>query len=232
VSVHARAFVGGGFGPEVEISQREFGAVDASAGLSASADHHGNTLVAFVEQGPDGRRLVVGGAIEPPADFTLLTHSAFTRFSRPVIAWKPSSSPFGLARYDVHVDGAVVASTAGTRVTPAIPIADGTHRLTVVAVDPFGQSTTSNTIPLRIDGTPPRVRLVTHGTTLRVVVNDGPRSKSSGIARVTVSFGDGSSTTARGSVSHQYGAAGSFTVTVTARDRAGNSVRVRRRVHV
>jgi hypothetical protein len=228
-SVHARPYVSGSFTAEGVMSNPQFGPVDPAGGIAGAADRRGEAIFAFVQQGPDGRRVVVGGALDPPTDFGVRGGRAFRNTVHPTLSWKPSSSAYGIASYNVLVDGVSVGTTARTSLLPAAAIAPGAHRLTIVATDRFGQSTNAPTVPLVIDTTPPRVRLVVHGSTLRVQASD---PHGSGVASVRATFGDGASATAHGSLVHRYGHGGRFTVTVTVVDQAGNVTRVQRRVGV
>jgi PKD repeat protein len=72
------------------------------------------------------------------------------------------------------------------------------------------------------------------GGTVTVRVSDGPKKESSGVnaGSVRVSFGDKDSAHGHAKVMHRYKAGGSYTITVTASDNAGNHVTKRRRVSV
>ena len=116
-------------------------------------------------------------------------------------------------------------------------IPSGAHTIQVEATDSLGQVVDSVPATLRIDRTPPRVRVRVRGSSVTVRVSDGARGQSSGVnaGSVHVSFGDGgrhSSAHGRTVLGHRYAAGGSYTITVTASDRAGNRVSVRRRVRV
>jgi hypothetical protein len=70
-----------------------------------------------------------------------------------------------------------------------------------------------------------------------VHVSDGAKRQVSGVnaGSVHVSFGDGGrhgSAHGRTVLGHRYGAGGSYTITVTAADKAGNRIKARRVVKV
>lgn len=139
----------------------------------------------------------------------------------------------------MQVDGEDVASgiTALRRTLSAKAVGDGSHALTVVATDASGQTTTSAVARLKVDRAAPRatvtvVRRKRSATrTVRVTVSDGPRRDSSGVAAVTVSWGDGSRAQRRAG-SHRYRRPGTYRVRIAARDQIGNARTVVRKVRI
>ena len=98
------------------------------------------------------------------------------------------------------------------------------HTIQVEATDSLGQVVDSEPSTLKVDRKPPRVSVRVRGGAVTVRVSDGPKKESSGVAAgsVHVSFGDGHSAQGRAKVTHRYKSGGSYTVTVTASDNAGN----------
>lgn len=235
-SIHVRAFTAAGFGTEGTVSDPSLGPVDTSAGgLSGAADRYGDAFFAFLQGDAGSHRVMVGGVANPPTDFDLL-HARATNSSRPVLAWTASSDLLGLAGYQVVVDGNVLATVPGQRFQVPVALPDGPHRVTVFAVDRYGQRTASPTHLLRVDTRRPRPRFSVSGGrsaghVLRIAVHGGDGPRSSGIATAVVQFGDGAR--AKGThVSHVYRRPGSYTVRVVVTDRAGNVGSVRRHIHV
>jgi hypothetical protein len=114
------------------------------------------------------------------------------------------------------------------------------HRWRVVATDRRGQATATPQRVLRQDGTPPRARVTVsgprrRGQAVRVTVRPTDASpagrRASGVGRVTVAWGDGSSSTGR-RTTHRYRRGGKLTLRVSVRDRAGNVVVVSRPITV
>jgi hypothetical protein len=66
----------------------------------------------------------------------------------------------------------------------------------------------------------------------RVSDASGTSAKASGLKVVRISFGDGSRTVVGRRAIHRYGHSGKVTVRVTAADKAGNVVAVRRRITI
>jgi hypothetical protein len=72
------------------------------------------------------------------------------------------------------------------------------------------------------------------GDSVTVRVNDGPKGEVSGVklGSVRVGFGDGRSAHGRALLRHSYTHTGSYTIVVSASDKAGNKATVRKRVRV
>lgn len=200
--------------------------------LELSGSGLGDGLVGF-RQGGDGFGQIAALVVDaPPVDVLVETRDGWIRRRRAVLRWAPAVSAIGSVRYAVAVDDEQTAQgIAGlqTRLGPrALP--DGRHRVEVVAVDSAGQETVSRPIRVRVDRRAPSVKLKTSGRSVRVMLRDGV----SGLRRssVRLSFGDGSRPVRAATARHAYTRGGTFVVSVTARDRAGNRASVRRRVRL
>ena len=90
----------------------------------------------------------------------------------------------------------------------------------MTATDSLGQSATSQTRALLIDAAPPSVRLLVSGARMAGVplAFHVEASAISGVARVSLQYGDGSASSAPDST-HVYLRPGRYTVTVTVLDR-------------
>jgi len=110
---------------------------------------------------------------------------------------------------------------------------DGVHVLQVIATDPGEQETTSRPADLKIDTRAPRVRVQRFRNRLvQVTVSDGARGSTSGVdnTSVKIAWGDGKRSSGRRTAAHRYAGSGPFTVTVSARDKAGNRAGARKRI--
>jgi len=234
--VRVRLFAADGFAPEATVTDPSLGPTVAAQGLEASADGAGDVVVAFVQGASGARRIVVGGLYVPPGSFSATFSSRFGRSSRPLLTWTPSAGALGGIRYSVAVDGALVATTGGTRARPT-PVADGAHTVQITATDRRGQTSSAAPRRLLIDTTAPVARLSVRGralvgAALRVrlsAVDRPPRGRvaTSGLGPVLVRFGDGTAqriaprALARG-VQHRYRRAGRYRMLVSVPDVAGN----------
>ncbi len=185
------------------------------------------------QQGPIGNAAIVGAQVTaPPAPFAVTLPKTWIRPAQLHAAWVPAESANGPLSYQVVLDGRPVGSpqTGLSYTFPRHSVSTGTHDVQLLARDIFGQEILTAESSVKVDGTPPRVRLTRQGRTLLVQVSDS----GSGLvpSSVRVSFGDGASSSKRRNVAHRYARAGTVTLHVTARDRAGNRVSVRRKVRL
>jgi PKD domain len=190
----------------------------------------GDGLVAF-QQGPIGNAAIVAAQVtSPPEPFAVTLPKGWIRPSQAHIAWAPAESANGPLTYSAVLDGTVLGPTQSRSEYTFGPrsLSTGTHDVQVLATDIFGQQALTATGQIKVDASPPVVRIARRGRTVVVRVSDS----DSGLvpASVAVAFGDGATARRHGSASHRYKRSGAVTVYVTARDRAGNFVSVRRRV--
>jgi hypothetical protein len=215
------------------LSRPELGPVDPDGGFDAASDRSGGSIVAWVQGAPAERRIVAGYFDRPPSRFLGYTGQACCRGVTPTLKWQEAFDIWGPTRYEVSVDGAVVGQAAGKpEFALATPLAAGTHTWQVRAIDIRGQATRSKRRVLRIDGHKPLLT-VHYKRKQRVVVlsvrardDAGNGRLSAGMEGISLSWGDGT-TGPRGRfdvrATHRY-PRGKFTLTITARDKAGNEV--------
>ena len=192
----------------------------------------GDGLVAF-QQGPLGDAAIVGAQVTaPPGTFAVTLPKTWVRPAQLHIVWAPGESANGPLTYQVVSDGRLVgAPSSGLAYTFARgSLSSGIHEVQVLARDIFGQDSLTAKGTVKVDATPPIVRLTRRGHAIVVQVSDGGSGLVPGSVRV--SFGDGVTVSRRRSAAHRYPHRGSFTVRVGARDRAGNKVSFMRRVFV
>jgi hypothetical protein len=229
-------------GVEQILSKPELGAVVPELGFDVAADRASGVVVAWVQGGAEGRRIVAGYLDRPPGNFAGYTSQRCCQSSLPRLSWQPAFNLWGPVHYIVTVDGKVVGQTASTSFTATKPITGPTHKWQVLAVDVRGQTKRTRTRRLRIDDLAPLVsvgykrsrRVVT--LSLRARDPDRRGHRVTGIRSITVSWGDRSkrvrATTKRLHTRHRYRGRGSFRLTITGRDRAGNERLVRRTVQI
>jgi hypothetical protein len=227
IDVRGRFYDSATYQPEGVISRPELGSAAGARGLFASGDRNGNVAVAFEEVGPGGAAILVGGFSQPPAAFSLLDSDRNFNSSRPIIRWRPSFDPAGIVRYEVKIDGVLVATSATTQAQPAAPLREGVHTLQVTAFDSDGRMSASSSMRIRIDTVAPTLRVTVRGARLAgnpltISVATGDRAPASGVASVLADFGDGRRQTIRTSVTHTWARRGSYKLRVVATDRAGN----------
>jgi hypothetical protein len=239
-AVDVRPFDDGTPGTDTVLSRPELGPVDPNGGFDAASDRSGGAIVAWVQGPPAERRIVAGFFDRPPSSFLGYTGQGCCRGVTPRLTWQSSFNIWGPTSYEVTVDGAVVGQTQSTQLDLAAPLAAGTHTWQVRATDIRGQATRSKTRVLRIDGREPllsvgykrKKRVVTLGVRAR---DDASRGRlAAGMEGIRVSWGDGTPP-AIGEfdvhTTHRY-PRGRFTLTITARDKAGNEAVDERRLRI
>jgi hypothetical protein len=208
--------------PELDtaISNPAFGPVDPAAGIDASADRLGDAVTAFVQGSGDGRRLVAAEFDRPPGKFFGYSGTGYRSLKAKPLKWAAASELWGTLTYTLLIDGRPVGSTTDTRFTPPARVKDGTHHWQIVATDQRGQTATTGSALLRVDDTPPslKVKIQRSGNTVTVVSR--AHDKRSGLKSLVTSFGDGASRPGF-RVTHRYRHAGSFKLVVRATDEAG-----------
>jgi hypothetical protein len=240
--VRARPYESGGpVGHEAVISRPEFGPVDATRGFDAAGDRAGGFVVAWVQGGPADRRIVAAYDDRPPLRFVGHTSQRCCRGALPRLSWQPAFNLWGAPRYEVLVDGKSVGQTTDTSLRLSAPLRGPTHRWQVRAIDLRGQTRRSHSRLLRIDDLKPRLSVryarSQRNVTVAARASDPARSghRVTGMARITIAWGD-SSSPARGIFAlrstHRYRGSGSYSLRITAVDRAGNRTINRRTVRI
>jgi hypothetical protein len=214
------------YGPDTQLSRDDLGTVD-DPGLAIAGDRVGDYAVAMV-QGPDGARTLAVTVFDRPAGRPAVAGSAAYTRSRPTLRWVPGLDLWGPQTFTVVIDGVPAGSTQALTFTPAKRLSSGRHSYRIDAVDEAGQVTSSHTRTVRVDARAPRLRVSVTGArragrVLRISAKAADRG-GSGLAHVTIAFGDRSHSVRGRSARHAY-RRGRFTLTVSAADKAGNVAR-------
>ena len=223
---------GPGLGPEQVLSSPGQGPTDAASGIAAGGDNAGDAAVAWV-QDAGAPAIVVAQLYQPPPSFAALTSQAYARSTNVVLAWSPPAS-WGPMTYTVTVDGSQVGRTNATSF--AVRLGTGQHTWRVTATNPAGEQSTMSPARVLVDTVAPSGSFAltgakVAGSVLRLTAKygDRPAGHGSGVAKVTVYWGD---RTSRRQISHTathvYRRAGRFKVRVVVQDRAGNTTTLTR----
>jgi hypothetical protein len=204
--------------------------------LELGGSHHGDALIAFLQGDGANTQIAALAVRAPPGEFVLDTPATWVDATHIPLQWETPLAGAGQLTYSVLVDDREVAENltgVETVLTPA-EVSGGVHTIQVEATDSLGQVVDSEPSTLKVDRKPPTVSVRVRGSSVTVRVNDGPKGESSGVdaGSVHISFGDKHSVSGRAKVAHRYKTGGSYTITVTASDNAGNHVTKRRRVSV
>ncbi len=220
--------------PETTLSVPDFGPV--VGGPEIATDRNGDFAAAFVQGTAEARRVVVAVHDKSPAVPVGQSTTRWQRRRQPRLAWSPPTELWGTPQYKVFVDGVEVGTTERREHILGAPLPDGPHRWNVLAIDRRGQTTRSKDRALRIDTTPPAVKIRVTGTrkrrrTLKVIVTPTDPN-GSGVRAVTVDYGDGSPTSELRTTSHRYARNRTFTLRVRVSDRAKNVTRETMRLRI
>jgi hypothetical protein len=232
-SIVGRHVFAGGAEPAVTLSVRDFGSVDASAGLEASGDKLGNVAVGFAQGDPSSRRVVVAFYDAPPDAAGAFNNTGWRRERRPRFHWSRSNDSWSggsSISYRLEIDNRTILTTKGTSYRPRKNIADGDHRWRIIAIDGRGQENPGIERYLRIDTRRPQVRISARrsGRLARFTLRTSDGKVGSGVSRVRLNFGDGATAVVKiaangvGTVEHRFRSGGRHVVRAVAADRAGN----------
>jgi hypothetical protein len=229
----------------IVLSSPTNGPTDAQDGLLTAGDTFGDAAAAWV-QGIGPFSVYTDQLYQPPGQPQVAGGVSYRNTATPTLTWGPAREAWGPLSYTVLLDGSGVAQTQGTSLQTG-PLTDGPHTFTVSAANPAGETSTSRTATVFIDTYPPRLRIRLTGrmrtrAVLRLTVAafdtpnpTQPGARASGIARVTVLWGDGTravNATRRGRLAHAYRLRGLYRLRVTATDRAGNVTSVTHYVRI
>jgi hypothetical protein len=229
---------GTALGPEQVLSSAAQGATDAGSGFTAAGDVAGDVAVAWMQDTGGLPQVVVAQLYQPPASFAAVSAFRYVRSAHPVLAWSPPSGSWGPMTYTVTVSGSTVGRTNATSLP--VTLQDGQYSWQVTATNPAGLRSAMPPARVFVDTVAPKASFKvtghrTAGAPLRIAVkySDGRRGRASGVATVTVYWGDGTPHTRIARMkTHVYKRAGRFKIRVVVRDRAGNTTTLTRFVKI
>ena len=227
VRYHDGEDANGALGGEITVSRGDLGPV-VDPGVSISADRSGDVAVAMVQGTPGAKTLAVAIYDRPPGAPFIDETEAYKRKTRPELRWRPGNDPWGVQTFRIFMDGVQIGQTTASTLVPATPLTTGKHTWQVESVDRAGQIARSRVRTLKIDATPPTLKVKVSGKraagkALKISVT-AKDAGGSGLDHVTVNYGDKSATTQTRTTRHRY-KRGKFTLKVAAVDKAGNVTR-------
>lgn len=251
---------GSDLGPEEVVSSPELGPTDADQGLFAGGDLAGDAAIAWVQGTGSQAQIVAAQLFQAPGSPSPSTLFRYATSPEPILSWAPASELWGPPRYVVNVDGAVIANTTATLIRSPLALSQGRHTWQVTAVNTAGLTRVSSAATVFVDSLAPRVSLrITGprhvGARLKIAIDYSdshpgvPRSAASGVSFVQVRWGDRSKPDPRENENknrshshvqatiihhafHVYKRRGTYRVSVTVKDRAGNKTVKTQRVRI
>jgi hypothetical protein len=220
--------------PDTTISNPQFGGVDPALGMDASASRAGDIAAVFVQVAPDGGRRLVAGFYDKPPTRSIGYNSTKTR-RLTTLRWSPTINVFGPVAYRVLVDGEEVGSSLTNELeVDSAMVPDGRHTWQIVTVDRRLQEAPSQTRRLRVDNTPPVVRLSTRrrgrSVTFTVRARDTRGRLPTGLSRIVLDPGTGKFVRIGRRYTYTYSRGGRKRARVRVFDKAGNATTITRRV--
>ena len=236
------------------------GPTDAALGLLAGGDDNGDAVVAWVQGAAGALSIDAAELVAGPGSTSDRQPLVYSRSDTPTLRWPPAPESWGPLSYTVRVDGAVVGKTRQLSWQIRKRLGDGRHVWWLTATNEVSKSSTGIPQIVFVDTHPPvlHARLsgrLKAGRTLRLALRyadlPNPRqrgSRSSGVARATVSWGGRAVRVGRASgspverhvhgrhvyytvtVTHVYARGGHRIVTAKVTDRAGNVTTVTRKL--
>ena len=224
---------GTAFGGELVISSPFGGPANAALGLVAGGDFSGNAAVAWVQGNGDSARIVSDQLYQPPSSFAATVKFRYVRSTRPLLSWSQARDHWGPVRYTVTIDQGQVYQTSGTSLLVPGALVNGPHTWLVTASNPAGVAVSTRAARVWVDTVPPAVQASLTGVRrvgrpmhALVTTSDSPPpvlpASASGIARVTINWGEGGTVRIVHGSSHVYLRPGHYKLTIVAVDRAGN----------
>ena len=221
-------------GPEFTVSRPELGPV-ADPGVYVSGDRVGDFVVAMVQGTPGAMALTAANYDRTPGTPFIESSQAYKRKTRPELRWRPGLDLWGVQRFRVIMDGAVIGETTNDTLVPKVPLAAGTHTWQIEAVDRAGQINRSRARTLKIDSIAPTLKVSISGKRVAgkglKITATAVDTGGSGLDHITVDYGDHSPTSSSKSTRHTY-KRGKFTLKVAAVDKAGNVTRVQKALRI
>jgi hypothetical protein len=220
---------------EALLSIPGFGPVDTRGGFDAASSRAGDVTVVFMQGTGDARRVVAATYDKPPGRVGGYTTTKARKLTK--LRWSNSLNLFGGVTYRVLLNGTVIGeSRTNEYIVPRGQIPDGRHRWQVESVDRRGQAARSRSRLLRVDNTPPALRIGVR-TSKRVVTvtakaGDPRGALPTGVSRILADFGDGRLVRLKRKLSRRYARTGRYTVRIKAIDKAGNETVRERRVKI
>jgi PKD domain len=227
-------------GPELVLSAPAAGPTDAARGIAAAGDAGGDAAVAWLQGTVAASEIVVGQLYQPPESATVSTALAYSRSAQPVLGWTAASGRWGPFTYTVTLDRRQIGQTGASSLRVPAALGNGPHSWYVTATNPAGLTAGSKVGRVFVDTVAPVLKVTASGPRRSgsnevVALSYRDPAPASGVAKLTIRWGDGTVTRVKPRthrIAHAYRRAGHYKITVTVADRAGNQTTVVRHLQV
>jgi hypothetical protein len=231
-------------GPEEVVSSPTFGPTDAGKGLFGGGDLSGDAAIAWVQGSGAQTRIIAGQLFQPPGGFKAIKSAPYQTTVNPTLQWTSASERWGGPEYVVKADGVVIATTTATEIRSPVALPQGRDTWQVTAVNRAGLTSVANPASGFVDSLAPLVSMKITGkrqtgSVVRVKIDATdahpgvPRADDSGVKSVRLRWSRASeAVTVRHRATHIYLKRGTYRVTVTVKDRAGNKTVVAKQLKI
>ncbi len=231
-------------GPEEVVSAPTFGPTNAEQGLFAGGDLSGDAAIAWVQGSGDQTRIMAGQLFQRPGGLEAVKSPRYQTTVNPILQWTSAAERWGSPQYVVKANGVVIATTTATEIRSPVAFSQGRTTWQVTAVNRAGLTSLSKPESVFVDSLAPLLSVQITGkrrvgSVVRVKVSASdshpgvPRSADSGVKSVRLRWsGASEAVTIKHRASHIYLKRGTYRVTVSVKDRAGNKAVVTRKVRI
>ncbi len=204
--------------------------------LAMGGSHRGDAIFGFLQGSGANAQIAAVVVRAPPGSFVADTPNGWVKAKRIPLQWEVPLAGAGKITYSILVDDreAVEGVTGNEYLLNSEQVGNGVHSIQIEATDALGQVVDSAPATLKVARTGPSVSMRARGARVTVRLSDRPKGESPGVKKssVKVGFGDGVSAHGSTTLEHIYPRAGTYTIVVSASDKAGNKTTIRRRVKI
>jgi hypothetical protein len=157
-----------------------------------------------------------------------------------VLSWTPATGRWGPFTYTVILDRTQLGQSGANSLRVPVALGNGPHTWYVTTSNPAGLTAGSKVGRVFVDTVPPVLKVAESGSrragseeAVRLSYRDP--APASGVAKLTIRWGDGTVTHVKlgtHRIVHAFRRAGRYKITVTVIDRAGNQTTVVRRLKI
>ena len=214
-------------------------------GCSPGAICPGDAAIAWVQGSGEQTRIMAAQLFQSPGGLEAVKSPRYQTTVNPVLQWTSAAERWGSPQYVVKANGVVIATTTATEIRSPVALSQGRTTWQVTAVNRAGLTSLSKPESVFVDSLAPLLSVqITGKRQVGSIVRVKVERKRLSSRRATLGrLGRQVSAAAlerrllktvtiKHRASHIYLKRGTYRVTVTVRDRAGNKTVVTRKVRI
>ncbi len=147
--------------------------------LDLGGSHRADAIFAFLQGSGANAQIAAVVVRAPPGEFVTDAPNGWVKAARIPLQWEVPLAGAGKITYSILVDDREVVENVSSDeyLLNREQVPDGVHSIQVEATDALGQMVDSVPATIKVDRTPPRVRVHVSGANVTVSLGDGPRAK-------------------------------------------------------